>query len=103
MYCTLRADVFPGADDIPEDGIDQDCNGVDGGGDTGGDTGDDTSQPEDSGAEDNGEVEIPKDEITLEGGCDCSTPGQASAPIAVGLGTLLLLHRRRFSSREPRH
>ncbi len=71
--------------------------------DANGDTGGDTSGEEDPGPGDNGDTEIPKDEISLEGGCDCSTPGQAAAPMAVGLGALLLLRRRRFSGREPRH
>ena len=102
-----RADTYPGAEDVPDDGVDQDCDGADATGDTGdsGDTGGDTAGGDDtgdSGQGDNGDVTIPPEKIKLAGGCDCSTPGEAAAPMAVGLGVLLGLRRRRITRDEPR-
>jgi uncharacterized protein (TIGR03382 family) len=89
----------PGAEDIPDDGIDQDCDGTDATepidtGDTG-DTGQpiDTADTSDSGADDTGPVD------TGEGGkrdCGCaSQAGSVGALWFVGLAAVALVGRRR--------
>ena len=90
------ATVFPGAEDLPDDGVDQDCDGADAteaaGGDTG-DTGDagDTGA-DDTGADDTGTVGDDDD----DGGGKASCSAVPGASLAAGLlGALVALARRR--------
>jgi hypothetical protein len=88
------ASVNPGAEEIPGDGLDQDCDGIDPA------AADDTATPSD----DDGAVEVT---VTLEGGGDsapatedkggCSTAGSATPTRLswfVGLGLILGFRRR---------
>lgn len=73
---------YPGNTEIPDDGLDQDCDGVDTT-----TTGDDTSPPDDSDA---------KDEDKDGEGCGCSSvPDQGTGLAMMGLGLLGLIRRRR--------
>lgn len=83
--------VHEGADEVPDDGVDQDCDGEDL---TGGDT-DDTGGPDDTDVEDTGLSG------TYQGGCGCDHGGVS--PAWAGLAALLLgSWRRRPSPRRSR-
>ncbi|MCK6505132.1 putative metal-binding motif-containing protein [Myxococcota bacterium] len=91
-----RADVYPGAVDAPEDGVDQDCDGSDaaGGGDGGGE-GDGGEDPSDSG--DGGDARPPR--ATEDGGCACAS-GSGGGGLGLWLGAMALVAvgRRRHGS-----
>ncbi|GDX82115.1 hypothetical protein LBMAG42_39260 [Deltaproteobacteria bacterium] len=104
------ATVNPAGTDIPDDGVDQDCDGADAVGDTGGDTGEDTggdtggdtgedTGPVDSGDTDNGTPPGGGDDTgeTKGDACGCastSTPAGGAA-LLLGLAALARGRRRR--------
>jgi hypothetical protein len=105
-----EAAISPEAEDLPGDGVDQDCDGADatsedsgGGGDSAGPT--DSAEPDtDPPAEDSGDAPLPTEEEqeggdTYTGGKDCGcasgTSGPLSSLLPAALAGLLPLLRRR--------
>ena len=81
---------FPGAADTPDDGIDQDCDGVDARGDTATDTATDTDSAADT---DPGVSDTPP-----SGGCSCATESAGSALGWVGVLFAVGINGRRRRS-----
>jgi len=75
------ASVYPGAPEIPDDGIDQDCSGEDAVGDTGGPV-DDTDLPPDDTGDSGGDTEPPVDSDPLsdDTGSGPADTGEAGDP-----------------------
>ncbi|MDP2307101.1 MAG: MopE-related protein [Pseudomonadota bacterium] len=80
------ATSFPGGDELPDDGIDQDCDGEDA-------TGGDTDVPDDDTGDDTGDG---KDAATGE--CGCASTDGANAAWLLAAGALALTARRRRSA-----
>ncbi len=85
------ASSYPGAEDVPGDGVDQDCDGTDATGDTG-DSGDDTAGDTGDSTDDTGGTDT-------GGGkgkqCGCASTEGSNAVGALMLGALALAARRR--------
>ncbi|MDP2308927.1 MAG: MopE-related protein [Pseudomonadota bacterium] len=77
------ATSFPGGDELPDDGIDQDCDGEDA-------VSEDTDAPDD-------DTGVGKDDSKDGGECGCSSPDAGGAALSLVLAGLALTARRRRS------